>query len=123
MQPSSVSSLPQWSQFFVGLLTVFTALFPILARTSGSDKLTDPPSAGKLFVGVAGDLRVLFGDNPRLETFLAGEALGDTEALGVVDVRGEGALDGVLVGVLGDGVLLGELVLATVSRLVGLLRP
>ena len=54
-------------------------------------------------------LRVLFGDNPRLETFLAGEALGDTEALGVVDVRGEGALDGVLVGVLGDGVLLGEL--------------
>jgi len=85
--------------------------------------LTDAPSAGKLFVGVAGDLRVLFGDNPRLETFLAGEALGDTEALGVVDVRGEGALDGVLVGVLGDGVLLGELVLATVSRLVGLLRP
>ena len=40
-----------------GLLTVFTALFPILARTSGSDKLTDPPSAGKLFVGVAGDLK------------------------------------------------------------------
>lgn len=91
VQPSSVSSRAQWSQFFDGLLTVLTALFPILARTSGSDKLTapDPPSPGRLLVGVAGDLRVLFGDIPRLDIFLAGEALGDTEALGELVVRGE----------------------------------
>jgi len=123
VQPSSVNSRPQWSQLFDDLLTVFTALFPILASTSGSERLAGPPSPGKLRVGVAGDLRVIFGDIFRLDVFLAGEALGDTEALGDSSVLGEGALDGVLVGVLGDGVLLGELVLATVSRLVGLLRP
>ena len=49
------------------------------------------------------------GDIPRLDIFLAGEALGDTEALGELVMRGEGALEGVLVGVLGDGVLLDEL--------------
>ena len=54
-------------------------------------------------------LRVIFGDIFRVDIFLAGEALGDTEALGELTVRGEGALEGVLVGVLGDGVLLGEL--------------
>ena len=54
-------------------------------------------------------LRVIFGDIFRLDVFLAGEALGDTEALGESSVLGDGALDGVLVGVLGDGVLLGEL--------------
>jgi len=123
VQPSSVSSLPQWSQLFDDLLTVFTALFPILARTSGSERLAEPPSPGKLLFGVAGDRRVIFGDIFLLDIFLAGETLGDTEALGESTVRGEGALDGVLVGVLGDGLLLGELVLATVSRLVGLLRP
>jgi hypothetical protein len=123
VQPSSVSSLPQWSQLFDDLLTVLTALFPILARTSGSERFTEPPSPGKLLFGVAGDLRVIFGDIFRVDIFLAGEALGDTEVLGESTVRGEGALDGVLVGVLGDGLLLGELVLATVSRLVGLLRP
>ena len=68
-------------------------------------------------------LRVLLGDIPRLDTFRAGEALGETEALGEAAGRGEGTLEGVLVGVLGDGVRLEELVLATVSRLVGLLRP
>lgn len=68
-------------------------------------------------------LRVLLGDIPRLDIFRAGEALGETEALGEAAGRGEGTLDGVLVGVLGDGVRLEELVLATVSRLVGLFRP
>ena len=42
----------------VGLLTVFTALFPILANTSGSFRsLLARASPGKLFVGVAGDLK------------------------------------------------------------------
>ena len=36
-----------------GLLTVFTALFPIRAKTSGSERLTAPPSP----VGVPGDLQ------------------------------------------------------------------
>ena len=49
------------------LLTVFTALFPILASTSGSERLAGPPSPGKLRVGVAGDLQQVC-----LETHLSG---------------------------------------------------
>ena len=42
----------------VGLFTVFTALFPILANTSGSFRsLLARASPGRLFVGVAGDLQ------------------------------------------------------------------
>lgn len=105
MQPSSVKSLLQWSQLLVGLLTVFTALFPILANTSGSFRsLLDRASPGRLFVGVAGDLKFLFGDMPRVEIFLAGDALGEGDALGDVED-------------LGDGVLLATL--DAVSKLVG----
>lgn len=122
MQPSSVNSRAQWSQFFDGLLTVFTALFPIRAKTSGSARLTAPPSPGRLLVGGPGDLTLLFGDIPRLDSFRAGEARGDTEALGEAAGRGDGFLEGVLLGVRGDGVRLEELAPATVSRLVGLFR-
>lgn len=43
-------------------------------------------------MGVAGDLRLLFGDNPRLDIFLAGEARGDGDALGDADDLGDGVL-------------------------------
>jgi len=58
-------------------------------------------------VGVAGDLRLLFGDNPRFEIFLAGDARGDGDALGDADD-------------LGDGVL--RAALDAVRRLVGLFK-
>lgn len=92
----------------MGLFTVFTALFPILANTSGSFRsLLARASPGRLFVGVAGDLMLLFGDIPLVEIFLAGDALGEGDALGDVDD-------------LGDGVLLA--VFDAVSRLVGLFK-
>ena len=62
------------------------------------------------------------GDSPRLDSFRAGEARGDTEARGEAAGPGDGALEGVLVGVRGEGVRREEVVPATVSRLVGLLR-
>lgn len=94
------------------------------AKTSGSARLTAPPSPGRLLVGVPGDLTLLLadGDSPRLDSFRAGEARGDTEALGEAAGRGDGALEGVLVGVRGEGVRREELVPATVRRLVGLFR-
>lgn len=108
MQPSSVRSLLQWSQLLVGLLTVFTALFPILANTSGSFKsLLARLSPGRALVGVAGDLRLLFGDAFRAETFLAGDALGEGDARGDAED-------------LGDGVLRDAL--EAVNRLVGLFK-
>jgi len=106
VHPSSVSSLLQWSQLLLLLLTVLTALLPILAKTSGSDKLYEPEAISPL--GVAGDL----GDRPRADTLRPGDARGD----GDVDVRGDDR-----VGVRGEGVLLREPgpELETVNRLVG----
>ena len=40
-----------------GLLTVFTARFPMRANTSGSARLTAPPSPGRLLAGCPGDLQ------------------------------------------------------------------
>lgn len=61
------------------------ALFPTLANTSGSSN-----SPGRLFVGVAGDLKCLFGDNPLVDPVLAGDAL--EEAEGDAGDLGEGDL-------------------------------
>ena len=46
---------PAGNDLLEGLLTVFTALFPMRAKTSGSERLTAPPSP----VGVPGDLQWL----------------------------------------------------------------
>jgi len=105
----------QWSQLLVGLFTVFTALFPILANTSGSFRsLLARASPGRLFVGVAGDLMLLFGDIPRVDIFLAGDALGEGDALGDADDLGDGVL------LDADGVLLDAF--EAVRRLVGLFK-
>jgi len=72
------------------LFTVLTARFPILAAISGSERSYCSP--GRVLVGVIGDLSDLLGDCPRwVETFLAGEALGegDGETRGEAEDRGE----------------------------------
>ena len=45
--------MPSGNDLLEGLLTVFTALFPMRAKTSGSERFTAPPSP----VGVPGDLQ------------------------------------------------------------------
>ena len=51
--PGSLAGLIPGSDLLDGLLTVFTALFPMRAKTSGSERFTAPPSP----VGVPGDLQ------------------------------------------------------------------
>ena len=55
--PGGLAGLIPGSDLLDGLLTVFTALFPIRAKTSGSARLTAPPSPARLLVGVPGDLQ------------------------------------------------------------------
>ena len=69
MFPGSVGGSSPGNDLLDGLLTVFTALFPIRAKTSGSEILTAPPSPGKLLVGVAGDLQEL-SSNPALHNLV-----------------------------------------------------
>ena len=94
-------------------MTVFVALFPTLAKTSGS--VISAVTPGKLWVGVTGDLRINYVGNKTalqliitpyltlllglfpLDNCLAGEALGDGEALG--EPLGEGVPRGVWFGV------------------------